>query len=346
MHVALGQVAAAGVEGQQAGGRNQVLEREQFVCLLGSTEAVLDDGHHHAAGEVLVALQHVDVPGGHLGHLVQPRRQRGEAGGRVQRRVVARGAGAVLGSGGGPQQVHRCVRQVADTFGGHHDERRRAIVLHAAVVEAMRLDDPPCLVVGLRGQGTAVHHRPGIVLSMVIGGQGYRFVGVAADAGLVQVAHATHGEHLRRRHQPVGHRVGGLARDARELRPLAEAGELALGQGPEHHHALSHAGGDSRRRGRHGSGSTAAAAAPLHAGETQLRQAEGGGEPGGVVTIVAVGGEPVDLARIDAGILCRCQNGLQCQHEFRIIGSAALVIAGFAHAGNGGAAAQRPLPGG
>ena len=126
--------------------------------------------------------------------------------------------------------------------------------------------------------------------------------------------------------------------------PLAESGELALGQGPEYHHAVSHAGSDSRRRGRHGSRS--AAAAPLHAGETQLRQAEGGGEPGGVVTIVAIGGEAVDLARVDAGVLCSRQNGLQCQHEFPILGGAALVIAGFAHANNGGAAAQGPLPGG
>ena len=63
VHVALGEVAAARVERQAPARREQVVEREELVGLLGGEEAVLDEAHQDAAGEVLVALQHVDVLG-------------------------------------------------------------------------------------------------------------------------------------------------------------------------------------------------------------------------------------------------------------------------------------------
>ena len=96
VHVALGEVAAAGVERQPPVGASRLSDREEVVGLLGGEEAVLDQAHEDAAGEVLVALHHVDVLGRDAGHLVELRGHRGEARRGVERRVVAAGGVAVL----------------------------------------------------------------------------------------------------------------------------------------------------------------------------------------------------------------------------------------------------------
>ena len=70
VHVALSQVSAAGVERHLAAGRDQVFQLEKLVALLRCAEAVLDDSHHHADGEVLVALHYIDIAGADLRHLV------------------------------------------------------------------------------------------------------------------------------------------------------------------------------------------------------------------------------------------------------------------------------------
>ena len=70
VHVAFGQIAAAGIERQPPGGRDKIVEREKVVGLLGFEETVLGQRHHHAAGKVLIALDHVDIGRSDPGHTV------------------------------------------------------------------------------------------------------------------------------------------------------------------------------------------------------------------------------------------------------------------------------------
>ena len=75
-----------------------VLGLQEVVRLARREEAVLDQAHQHAAGEVLVALHHVDVLGLHLSHVVKLRRHGGEARRRVEGSIVPARGVAVLGA--------------------------------------------------------------------------------------------------------------------------------------------------------------------------------------------------------------------------------------------------------
>src|SRR5262249_14327356 len=99
-------------------------------------------------------------------------------------------------------------------------------------------------------------------------------------------------------------------------------------------------GGDRRGGIAHRGGAAAASAAPLHVGERELRQPERGSDPRWVVPVVAVGGEAVDLARVDAGVARRAQDRLERQLELRIGRLAVLVVRGLADAGDGDLAAE------
>src|SRR5204863_58950 len=82
-----------------------------------------------------------------------------------------------------------------------------------------------------------------------------------------------------------------------------------------------------RDRGRgvaHCGRATAAASAPLHVREAQLGQAERGGQPRGVVAVVAVGREAVHLARVDARVLAGRQDRAQRQRELGLRRAAVL----------------------
>ena len=68
----------------------------------------------------------------------------------------------------------------------------------------------------------------------------------------------------------------------------------------------------------HGPRTAAAAAAPLHVGELEIRNPQGGRNAGRLVTIVAVGGEAVDLFGIDARILAGRDDGFQGQDNFGV----------------------------
>ena len=163
------------------------------------------------------------------------------------------------------------------------------------------------------------------------------------DLVLVQEAHGPHGVALRRRHHAVGRVERRLARGGAARRRRAEALELALRQGAEHHDAVGHAAGHGRRGIAHGGRAAAAAAAPVHVGEAQRRQAQRRGEPRRIVAVVGVGGEAVDAARIDAGILAGGEDRLQRQLELRDRRLAVLVVGRLADAGDRHLAAQGAL---
>src|ERR1700730_9341543 len=74
--------------------------------------------------------------------------------------------------------------------------------------------------------------------------------------------------------------------------------------------------------------------APLHVGEAELGQAERGGEPRGIVAIVAVGGEAVHLARVDPGVLAGAQDGPQRQRDLRLGRPPVLVVRRLADPGD------------
>ena len=156
-------------------------------------------------------------------------------------------------------------------------------------------------------------------------------------------AKGPHGEALRRRDHAVGCEKGRIAADLGNRGTLTKALKLALGQGPEDHHAIGIAGRNRRRRIADGGSDPAATAAPLHVGVFQVRKTECGGNPRGVVAVVAVGGKAIDLAGLDAGVRRRPQNGLKCQLEFRVRRLAVLIVGGLANAGDRHPAPDRSL---
>jgi hypothetical protein len=60
----------------------------------------------------------------------------------------------------------------------------------------------------------------------------------------------------------------------------------------------------------------------------------------GVPRAVAVGGKPVDVARVDAGILTGCEDRLEAQNEFRLRRLAVTVIGRLADPGHSHLAAH------
>ena len=143
--------------------------------------------------------------------------------------------------------------------------------------------------------------------------------------------------------RPYGSVWAAGAGDGLHARALPEAAELALGQRPEHDDALGLA--------------VAIAAAPLatapepppppppHCIEAKLScvAAERGRQARRLAAVVAVGGEPVDVARVDAGVGARLQHGLDGQLELGVGRSAPLVVLGLGDADDGDLAAQRAL---
>jgi hypothetical protein len=69
----------------------------------------------------------------------------------------------------------------------------------------------------------------------------------------------------------------------------------ALGERAEDDHAVGHARRHGRRRVAHRRRAAAAPAAPLHVGEAQLGSPSAAAMRDGIVAVVAVGGEAVDL---------------------------------------------------
>ena len=152
---------------------------------------------------------------------------------------------------------------------------------------------------------------------------------------VVHEAHDAHREALGRGHHAVGEGERLLARDRRGRGCRAEALELALGERAEHDDAVGEARGDRRRGVADRRRAAATAAAPLHVGEAQLGQAEGGGQARRVIAVVAVGGEAVDLAGVDPGVLAGAQDGPERQLELRLRRLAVLVVRGLADADDG-----------
>ena len=132
-------------------GALEVFEGHELVDFVRIAEAVLHQAHHHAAGEVLVALADVHVAGLDAGHRVQPLRHRLEVRRAVVGGVVRRGRLAVVGALRRGQQICGLLLKVAGPLGGRQHERGGAVVLQAAVEQVERLHDPARVVVVLSG---------------------------------------------------------------------------------------------------------------------------------------------------------------------------------------------------
>ncbi len=198
----------------------------------------------------------------------------------------------------------------------HHHTRQRAVGLQAVVVEAQGLADPAGGHVHLAGQGAVVHHGRRVLVGAVAAGEGDVEEVVAGGAVLVHVAAGEHGYLVDRAEQSVG------------AGPLGGRGELDVGIGPgppsrpplagaprDPHGGLSRGdgGGEMGDRGAR----TAAAVADL-AEEGEVAEADGLGQLHLVGLLHRVGGERVDLARGDPGVV---QRG-----EHRATGQGALVL--------------------
>src|SRR5215831_6004489 len=112
--------------------------------------------------------------------------------------------------------------------------------------------------------------------------------------------------------------------------PLAEAAELPLRQGAEGDDVFGVAGDDRRGGVAHGPGHTATAAAPVHVGELDLRNAESPRQPCGVVAVIAIRGKPVDIFDPQTGISDRLLDSFERQLELADRRLTGLVITGFA----------------
>ena len=174
----------------------------------------------------------------------------------------------------------------------------------------------------------------------MVGGERDRPLRRWLDPVLVQEAHRPHGVVLRRRH----HAVGRVERRLAEAVPPGGAAPkrwnwpCASARKTTTQSAMPH--GDRRRGIAHGGRAAAATAAPVHVGEAQRRQAERRGQPRRVVAVVGVGGEAVDPARIDAGVLAGGEDRLQRQLELRDRRLAVPSVGGLADARDRHLAAQ------
>jgi len=178
---------------------------------------------------------------------------------------------------------------------------------------------------------------------MVIGGERDRTQCLLPNAMLVHVALHPHRKPLRRRQHTVRHQIGSFARNGVDASRLPEPPILALRQRAEHHDTIRQAHDDRGRRVGNRRAASTAAATPLHRRRAQLARAQRRGQPRRLAAIVAVGGEPVDLAGIEPGIRARRQNGFQRQLELRIGRRAMAIIVGLADPDDRDPAPQRPL---
>src|SRR5262245_12602090 len=117
--------------------------------------------------------------------------------------------------------------------------------------------------------------------------------------------------------------------------PLTKTAELALRQSPECHHMFGIPGDDRRRGVANGSSHATSTAPPMHIGELNLRNAQGPGESCGIVAIVAIGSEPIDIFDTQTGISHCLLDGFERQLELADRRLARLVITRFTNTNNG-----------
>ena len=124
--------------------------------------------HHHAAGEVFIALNDVDVGGSDPGHAVERRCERFETGAGILRRIVRHRSTAISSAGGRTENIGRLAAEIPDTFLGYENDGGGAVIFHAAIVEVKRLGDPARGVVLGGIKRLAVHHRARIRLRVMV----------------------------------------------------------------------------------------------------------------------------------------------------------------------------------
>ena len=151
---------------------------------------MLDQAHQNPAGEVLVALDNVDVLWTELGHVVHVPGDRLEMrAGQIRRRKAGRRAvHAIAGADGRAEHVGRRLLQVPGALGGYQDDGGGAVVLLTTIEEVERFGDPARVVIRLFGERAATHHRPRICLGMVVGRHGNRPQRLLLDLVLVHEA--------------------------------------------------------------------------------------------------------------------------------------------------------------
>ena len=93
--------------------------------------------------------------------------------------------------------------------------------------------------------GRPVHHGAGVVLGVLVGGDGDLAELRGGRAVLVHVALHLHGEELGGRHQALGDVEGVLSAQASAATGLAEAAELALRERSVDHDEVGVAGDDA-----------------------------------------------------------------------------------------------------
>ncbi|OPZ79350.1 MAG: hypothetical protein BWY79_00475 [Actinobacteria bacterium ADurb.Bin444] len=229
------------------------------------------DRHQHSAREVFVTLEDIDILGSQSGHRVQARRRRLEVGRGVVGRIVYSGRLPVARALYGRQHVRGLLSQSLGPFSRYHDQRRRPIVLHTAVVKMERLHNPARLVVDLLRQRAPVHDRARVTLRVRIARERNGSERPLPDTVLPHEAAHTHGKHLGRRHQAIGSRECLRARRHRRTCPLAVAVILTLRQAAEHDHRIGETGGHRSRSVGHSSRAAATTATPHHGAVAEFR---------------------------------------------------------------------------
>ena len=185
-----------------------------------------------------------------------------------------------------------------------------------------------------------MHDGAWVLLGVEVGGERNGFERVRTDVAFVEESLDAHGEGLGGRHEAVGDGEGRTPLDAGDLGAATEAAELALGEGAKDDDGIGVAGGDGGSGVANGAGAATAATAPLHVGEAELGQAEGGGEPRRVVAIVAVGGEAVDFVGVHAGVVAGGEDGREGQFEFCVRRLSVPVVGRLTDANDGDFAAH------
>src|ERR1700732_2022340 len=148
-----------------------------------------------------------------------------------------------------------------------------------------RLDDPSRLVVLLARELFPVHHGARVELRMVVIGERDRRERFLVDSVLIHEAARAQRDPLRGHIEAVRRGIRTGARDVLVDRRLAEASELALGEGAKRDDILRIAGDQGRSRITHRRGTATASAAPYHPGEAELLEPERGREARRLVTV-------------------------------------------------------------
>jgi hypothetical protein len=212
------------------------------------------------------------------------------------------------------EHIGRPVDEVGGPLGRHHEHGRGAVALPGAVIEPVRLGHEPGLLVTLGVERLAVGGGVGVALRVVVGGPGHGEHGGGGDAVGLEHPLRAQGADLDGPVNAVDEILGGGV-GLGDGHP--QAGPALLGQRPVHGDDVGLAGNDGRRRQAERPGN-AATVAPDQRPEAQLLRAERRHELLTVVALGAVGDEPVDVARGEAGVLAGGHDGPQAQLHFRI----------------------------